>query len=127
MCTIAAPALAASIAEAAICSGVTGTAGFLAGDSVADPVTAQEIMTLRCTASPPRNSLTAERLHRPAGGRILLPNSGCRTLPLIVRCAKPKPAPGTNPKRIREIQQGLGALYRRRDPSSGRSGSKGRR
>src|SRR3954449_11860711 len=91
MCTIAAPALAASIAEAAICSGVTGTAGFLAGDSAADPVTAQEIMTLRCTASPPRNSLTAERLHRPAGGRILLPNSGCRTLPLIVRCAKPKP------------------------------------
>ena len=33
MCTIAAPALAASIAEAAICSGVTGTAGFLPGVS----------------------------------------------------------------------------------------------
>ena len=49
MCTIAAPALAASIADAAICSGVTGTAGFLPAES-ADPVTAQEIITLRCTA-----------------------------------------------------------------------------
>jgi hypothetical protein len=50
MWTIAAPAFAASIAEAAICSGVTGTAGFFATES-ADPVTAQEIMTLRCTAA----------------------------------------------------------------------------
>jgi hypothetical protein len=48
MCTIAAPALAASIAEVAIWVGVTGTAGFLPGVS-ADPVTAQEIITLRCT------------------------------------------------------------------------------
>ena len=46
MCTIAAPALAASIAEEAICSGVTGTAGFFPALS-ADPVTAQEIITLR--------------------------------------------------------------------------------
>src|SRR6184192_4223166 len=44
---MAAPALAASIAEAAICSGVTGTAGLRPGVS-ADPVTAHEIMTLRC-------------------------------------------------------------------------------
>ena len=46
MCTIAAPALAASRQELAICSGVTGTAGFLPGVS-AEPVTAQEIITLR--------------------------------------------------------------------------------
>src|SRR3954464_8468201 len=46
MCTIAAPALAASRQEFAICSGVTGTAGFLPGVS-AEPVTAQEIITFR--------------------------------------------------------------------------------
>jgi hypothetical protein len=39
--------LAASIADAAIATGVTGTAGLRAGVS-ADPVTAQEIITLRC-------------------------------------------------------------------------------
>src|ERR1043166_2547578 len=48
MWTMAAPALAASIADIAVCSGVTGTAGFLPGVS-ADPVTAQEIITLRDT------------------------------------------------------------------------------
>ena len=47
MCTIAAPALAASIDDLAICSGVTGTAGLRPGVS-AEPVTAHEIMTLRC-------------------------------------------------------------------------------
>src|SRR5215470_6737952 len=47
MWTTAAPALAASIDDWAICSGVTGTAGFLPGES-AEPVTAQEMMTLRC-------------------------------------------------------------------------------
>src|SRR3954468_8445512 len=46
ICTIEAPALAASRLELAICSGVTGTAGFLPGVS-AEPVTAQEIITLR--------------------------------------------------------------------------------
>src|SRR5437588_5889445 len=46
MCTIAAPALAASSEDCAICSGVTGTAGFLPGVS-ADPVTAQEMITFR--------------------------------------------------------------------------------
>ena len=49
MWTIAAPALAASTQELAICSGVTGTAGFLPGES-AEPVTAHEMMTLRCMA-----------------------------------------------------------------------------
>jgi hypothetical protein len=44
------PALAASIAESAICSGVTGTAGLRPGVS-AEPVTAQEMITLRCMAS----------------------------------------------------------------------------
>src|SRR5215831_11390488 len=47
ICTIAAPALVASTAELAICSGVTGTAGLRPGVS-ADPVTAQEIMIFRC-------------------------------------------------------------------------------
>src|SRR5919198_1746928 len=44
---MAAPALAASMADCAICSGVTGTAGLRPGVS-AEPVTAHEIMTLRC-------------------------------------------------------------------------------
>src|SRR5438477_6785515 len=47
---MAAPALAASTHEAAISAGVTGTAGFLRGLS-AEPVTAHEIMTLRCIVS----------------------------------------------------------------------------
>src|ERR1700731_1993781 len=47
ICTMAAPALAASIEERAICSGLTGTAGFLPGES-AEPGTAHEFMTLRC-------------------------------------------------------------------------------
>src|SRR5215468_9138359 len=51
MCTMAAPALAASMADCAICCGVTGTAGFFPGVS-ADPVTAHEIMTLRCIGCP---------------------------------------------------------------------------
>src|SRR5215831_17248393 len=49
-CTIAAPALAASIADWAICAGVTGTAGLRRGVS-AEPVTAHEIITLRCICS----------------------------------------------------------------------------
>src|ERR1051325_9460096 len=53
ICTIAAPALAASIADAAICSGITGTAGFFPGVS-AEPVTAQEIITLRDTTFLPQ-------------------------------------------------------------------------
>src|SRR5947209_4042365 len=51
MCTMAAPALAASIEDLAICSGVTGTAGLRPGVS-AEPVTAHEIMTLRCMLPP---------------------------------------------------------------------------
>src|SRR5262249_19995364 len=46
ICTIAAPALAASIADAAISLGVTGTARLRAGVS-ADPVIAQLTMILR--------------------------------------------------------------------------------
>src|SRR5437660_6124425 len=51
MCTMAAPAVAASMADCAICCGVTGTAGFFPGVS-ADPVTAHEIITLRCMVAP---------------------------------------------------------------------------
>src|SRR5919109_577326 len=49
---MAAPALAASMADCAICSGVTGTAGLRPGVS-AEPVTAHEIMTFRCMPLPP--------------------------------------------------------------------------
>src|SRR6516225_9245226 len=49
--TMAAPALAASSADSAICLGVTGTAGLRPGVS-AEPVTAHEIMILRCMNSP---------------------------------------------------------------------------
>ncbi len=45
MCATLAPALAASMQLSAICSGVTGTLGFLAAVSPA-PVTAQVRMTL---------------------------------------------------------------------------------
>jgi len=48
---MAAPALAASIAESAICSGVIGTAGLPPGVS-AEPVTAHEIIIFRCMPSP---------------------------------------------------------------------------
>src|SRR6266436_7582324 len=51
MCTMAAQALAASMADCAICCGVTGTAGFFPGVS-AYPVTAHEIITLRCMVAP---------------------------------------------------------------------------
>src|SRR6266481_8799657 len=51
MCTMEAPALAASMEDCAICCGVTGTAGFFPGVS-ADPVTAHEIITLRCMVAP---------------------------------------------------------------------------
>src|SRR5229473_1387843 len=62
ICTIAAPALAASTAERAICSGVTGTAGLRLGVS-ADPVTAHEIMTLRCMSPPsPSHGLSRKTL-----------------------------------------------------------------
>ena len=48
---MAAPALAASMADAAICVGVTGTAALREGVS-AEPVTAQAIITLRCIIGP---------------------------------------------------------------------------
>src|SRR5215472_5177941 len=73
MCTMAAPALAASIAESAICLGVTGTAGLRPGVS-AEPVTAHEIITLRCIASPqgcpPRSNCLAPRPHWLAGAAV---------------------------------------------------------
>src|ERR1700719_4025240 len=76
MCTIAAPALAASIEERAICSGVTGTAGLRPGVS-AEPVTAQEMMTLRCMVcgySPPQRRCPVGRI-RTAFGAIRLPST----------------------------------------------------
>src|SRR5579864_4594084 len=63
ICTMAAPALAASIEERAICSGVTGTAGLRPGVS-AEPVTAQEMMTLRCIIPPTANRGAAALLSR---------------------------------------------------------------
>src|ERR1044072_8728488 len=65
MWTIAAPALAASRQELAICSGVTGTAGLRPGVS-AEPVTAQEIITFLAISHPldrcPRVNLAARKL-----------------------------------------------------------------
>src|SRR6266508_1051359 len=60
MCTTPAPALAASIEDWAICCGVTGTAGFLPGES-AEPVTAQDMMTLRCMDAASRAGANAPR------------------------------------------------------------------
>src|ERR1044071_6723448 len=59
--TIAAPALAASRQELAICSGVTGTAGLRPGVS-AEPVTAHEMMILRCIPCP--QTRPSRRTHR---------------------------------------------------------------
>ena len=65
--TMAAPALAASIAESAICAGVTGTAGLRAGVS-AEPVTAQEIMILRCMGL---SAIANLRHHSQVGAEVL--------------------------------------------------------
>src|SRR5438477_3741727 len=89
MCTIAAPALAASIEDCAICSALTGTAGFLPGVS-ADPVTAQEIMTLRRIAGPPPSlqvELYAIFLCKPRPIRARWAAGGLGTLPLATLCA----------------------------------------
>jgi NADH-quinone oxidoreductase subunit A len=77
------------MAEAAISAGVTGTAGFLRGVS-ADPVTAQDIITLRCTAC----LLTFLGPSEPAYRAARQPDTAlcmaaARSLPPIVRCAKP--------------------------------------
>src|SRR3954465_7242402 len=69
MCTIAAPALAASRHELAICSGVTGTAGFLPGVS-AEPVTAQEIITFRAMPTSLRPALAPAGSARTKGARL---------------------------------------------------------
>ncbi len=50
MCTIAAPARAASTADSAICAGVTGTCGLLPVVSPA-PVTAQVMKTSQFTTT----------------------------------------------------------------------------
>src|ERR1044071_8736569 len=97
MCTIAAPALAASSADAAICSGVTGTAGFFPAVS-ADPVTAHEIITLRDTPALPETTfgVTYNALPEPDTASVRMTRR--RSLPQIVRCAKPRRTRlGTNP------------------------------
>src|SRR3977135_437786 len=95
MWTIAAPAVAASRQELAICSGVTGTAGFLPGVS-AEPVTAQEIITFRAMPT----SLEAPQLfsawgaderctaRRDAASAPLawLSGIGCRCWAAVVTC-----------------------------------------
>src|SRR5262245_28393793 len=78
MCTMAAPALAASIADVAICCGVTGTAGLRAGVS-AEPVTAQEIITLRAIDFPP-TSLSC--VHHRAAHHVTIPPRGGETIHL---------------------------------------------
>src|SRR5262245_26465286 len=116
MCTIAAPALAASSADCAICAGVTGTAGLRPGVS-AEPVTAHEIITFRCMLPPgldvdrwgkrtarmgPKHRGSNEgRLGQAhCGGLIRVPHklAFAADLRRIVHCAKPRaPVLGTNP------------------------------
>src|SRR4029078_4803236 len=80
ICTIAAPALASSRQELAICSGVTGTAGFLPGVS-AEPVTAQEIITFRAMPSSLGSRLVGRSAQtkgaRPSGARQAPRGHGC--------------------------------------------------
>src|SRR5882757_5144107 len=138
MCTMAAPALAASMADCAICAGVTGTAGLRPGVS-ADPVTAHEIMTLRCIGvssprpcrfcSEPRNSMRGStpsrvRSKRTSGMHSDIGLSHAQAhewpvLPPFVHCAK---ARATRPwnysdlcqgrfrQRLRQLGCGLGRL-----------------
>src|SRR3954467_3441075 len=81
--TIAAPALAASRQEFAICSGVTGTAGLRPGVS-AEPVTAQEIITFRAIVTPPKPAARRHFIGPAAAGRAVLP-------PLFAKAHKPNP------------------------------------
>src|SRR5205823_14059805 len=98
---MAAPALAASIADWAICGGVTGTAGLRPGVS-AEPVTAHEIMTLRCILLPPpcargpcwRTELYARSARKPSPGgqrapaaRVHRSVNGARRRRLATHCA----------------------------------------
>src|SRR5260221_10402700 len=87
--TIAAPALAASRQEFAICSGVTGTAGLRPGVS-AEPVTAQEIITFlaiyhsldRC---PPSTLRPGSCCSSALAGRII------NTVSVLSACVKDRP------------------------------------
>src|SRR5262249_3544180 len=138
---MAAPALAASIADWAICSGVTGTAGLRPGVS-AEPVTAHEIMTLRCitvlrgggpsacfAAKPSAGTGRSPGLRR--GGMDQTPRVRfaarswqvrtwmTRGLPRIVHCAKaPAPVLGTDPicrnfaSDYGPLAAGLGGVFR---------------
>src|SRR3954471_20142850 len=119
MCTIAAPALAASIAEAAICSGATGTAGFFPTES-ADPVTAQEIITLRCIGRSPvvrNDTFVSPDLTAPPRIRIRIPSvSGtppCTPLCAALSLAHP------SLERIRTKNQGRSTVRRRSDRGGG--------
>src|SRR4029078_695152 len=71
---MAAPALAASMADCAICSGVTGTAGLRPGVS-ADPVTAHEIITLRCMPPPCAYDLVSPEAYSEDGAKAQGANS----------------------------------------------------
>jgi hypothetical protein len=76
----------------AICCGVTGTAGFFPTES-ADPVTAQEIMTLRCMGALSRAETTCLSRDITTLRRIGIRDGSLAwnaTLHPIVRCAKPR-------------------------------------
>src|SRR6266550_5927288 len=95
---MAAPALAASIADWAICGGVTGTAGFRLGVS-AEPVTAHEIMTLRCmgpSSQTPESSQPRLGRHRRNGTfrRSPAKPSVCADVPRLLTASIPAAAQG---------------------------------
>src|SRR4029079_4203134 len=71
---MAAPALAASMADCAICSGVTGTAGLRPGVS-ADPVTAHQVITLRCMPPPCAYDLVSPEAYSEDGAKAQGANS----------------------------------------------------
>src|ERR1039458_3720818 len=88
MGTMAAPALAAWIAEAALARRVAGTGGLRPGVS-AEPVTAQAIITLRCIirlpSAPPNGSLDAQMrvVHHLAPLRDLALDAGAEFLRFV--------------------------------------------
>jgi hypothetical protein len=122
MCTIAAPTMAASIEDRAISAGVTGTAGFLPGLS-AEPVTAQETMTLRCIAPPcgvhPSEGagLKPAPIGRPRGEEALGPLAA--SLPRILRCGKALVFPFVEPDQTAATGARFTATWQRFASSQG--------
>ena len=146
---MAAPALAASMHDCAICAGRHRNRRVPAGQS-ADPVTAHEIMTLRCMLVASHSSALGaaawnskarigsrsqnpgDCVRRAAVSRATAPahtsNSARAVLPPIVHCAKPRPSRPWNRSELRQgrfVRPAAPCGCRGRGGVSGRGGGVG--